>query len=111
MSVVFSVRSVPGSVRLEHWQEEVFRTFVPLWIPEGEPVSGTISTNLLGPLQVTTVDCDRGRGDRTLRLIARDGSDFVYFGLQGSGDAYVDQDGRSAQPGPDGVALCDTTPP
>ncbi|MFJ6837892.1 hypothetical protein [Streptomyces sp. NPDC091209] len=74
MSVVFSVRSVPGSVRLEHWQEEVFRTFVPLRIPEGEPVSGTISTDLLGPLQATTVDCDRGQGDHTLRLIARDSS-------------------------------------
>ncbi|MFF4139054.1 hypothetical protein ACFY1B_48455 [Streptomyces mirabilis] len=40
MSVVFTVRSVPGSERLEHWQEEVFRTFVPLRItlPKGEPI-------------------------------------------------------------------------
>ncbi|MPY36942.1 helix-turn-helix domain-containing protein [Streptomyces adustus] len=113
MSVVFSVRSKPGSARLEHWQEEVFRTFVPLRItlPEDEPFSGTISTDLLGPLQATTVDCDRGRVDRTPRLIARDTSGFVYVGLQRSGRAHVDQDGRSAQLRPDDVALYDTTRP
>ncbi|MFG2953398.1 helix-turn-helix domain-containing protein [Streptomyces sp. NPDC048291] len=113
MSVVFSVRSMPGSERLEHWQEEVFRTFVPLRItlPKGEPFSGTISTDRLGPLQATTVDCDRGRVDRTPRLIARASADYVYVGLQRSGHAHVDQDARSAELRPGDVALYDTTRP
>ncbi|MEU8711811.1 helix-turn-helix domain-containing protein [Streptomyces sp. NPDC048663] len=113
MSVVFSVRSDPGGARLEHWQEEVFRTFVPLRItlPEDEPFSGRISTDRLGPLQATTVDCDRGRVDRTPGLIARDSAEFVYVGLQRSGHAQVEQDGRSAELGPDEVALYDTTRP
>ncbi|MEU0967505.1 helix-turn-helix domain-containing protein [Streptomyces sp. NPDC005917] len=113
MSVVFSVQSEPGSERLEHWQEEVFRTFVPLRItlPEDEPFSGTISTDRIGPIQATTVDCDRGRVDRTPRLIARDSADYVYVGLQRSGHAHVDQDARSAELRRDDVALYDTTRP
>ncbi|MEU9978830.1 helix-turn-helix domain-containing protein [Streptomyces sp. NPDC051014] len=113
MSVVFSVRSDLGGARLEHWQEEVFRTFVPLRItlPADEPFSGRISTDRLGPLQATTVDCDRGRVDRTPWLIARDNAEFVYVGLQRSGLAQVEQDGRSAELNPDDVALYDTTRP
>ncbi|WP_046731592.1 helix-turn-helix domain-containing protein [Streptomyces humi] len=113
MSVVFSVRSMPGDERLEHWQEDVFRTFVPLRItlPKDEPFSGTISTDRLGPLQATTVDCDRGRVDRTPGLIARDSSGYVYVGLQRSGHAHVDQDSRSAELHPGDVALYDTTRP
>ncbi|MFF0087638.1 helix-turn-helix domain-containing protein [Streptomyces canus] len=113
MSIVFSVRSAPGSERLEHWQEEVFRTFVPLRItlPKGEPFSGTISTDQLGPLQATTVDCDRGRVDRTPRLIAGDSVDYVYIGLQRGGQARVEQDARSAELRPGDVALYDTTRP
>ncbi|MGI5255428.1 helix-turn-helix domain-containing protein [Actinacidiphila glaucinigra] len=113
MSVVFSVRSTPGSERLEHWQEEVFRTFVPLRITlsKDEPFSGTISTDRLGPLQATAVDCDRGRVDRTPRLIARDCAEYLYVGLQRSGHAHVDQDARSAELCPGDVALYDTTRP
>ncbi|MFG2949337.1 AraC-like ligand-binding domain-containing protein [Streptomyces adustus] len=113
MSVVFSVRSTPDSESLEHWQEEVFRTFVPLRItlPKDEPFNGTISTDWLGPLQTTTVDCDRGRGDRTPRLIARDSSDHVYVGLQRGGHAHVDQDARSAELRPGDLALYDTSRP
>ncbi|MER5431739.1 helix-turn-helix domain-containing protein [Streptomyces sp. NPDC002588] len=113
MSVVFSVRSTPGSEPLEHWQEEVFRTFVPLRItlPKDEPFNGTISTDLLGPLLATTIDCDRGRVDRTPQLIARDSADYVYVGLQRNGLAHVDQDARSAELRPGNVALYDTTRP
>ena len=75
-------RCVLGAV--DAWQRasgalagKAFRTFVPLRItlPKGEPFSGTISTDRLGPLQATTVDCDRGRVDRTPQLIARDSAD------------------------------------
>lgn len=113
MSVVFSVRSKPGSEGLEQWQEEVFRTFVPLRItlPKDEPFSGTISSSGLGPLQVTTVDCDRGRVDRTPQLIARDSADYMYVGLQRGGHAQVLQDDRSTELGPGDVALYDTTRP
>ncbi|MEU6844366.1 helix-turn-helix domain-containing protein [Streptomyces sp. NPDC046716] len=113
MSVVHSVRSSHGSEGLEHWQEEVFRTFVPLRItlPKDEPFDGRISSSQVGPLQVSTVDCDRGRVDRTPQLIARDSADFVYVGLQRSGRARVEQDDRSTDIGADDLALYDTTRP
>ncbi|MGY5032968.1 AraC-like ligand-binding domain-containing protein [Streptomyces sp. 900116325] len=113
MSIVFSVRSDSGSEGLEHWQEEVFRTFVPLRItlPKGEPFSGTISSDEFGCLQVTTVDCDRGRVDRTPRLIARDNDEYMCVGLQRSGHARVAQDASGAELDPGDVTLYDTTRP
>lgn len=113
MAVVLSTDSVPPGDRLAYWHDVVWRTFVPLdvAVPQSEPFSGTVTTQQLGHLQISTVDAEPEQVRRSRRLIAGSSDEYMLVGLQSRGTGVVVQDGRVARLEPGEFALYDTTLP
>lgn len=113
VSFVLSTESVPTSDRLAYWHDVVTRTFVPLDVVTAKDVSfsGTVVTDQLGPMRISTVDAEAERVRRTPPLIAQSGSEYFTVGLQGRGPALVAQGGRTAALRPGDLAFYDTTEP
>ncbi|MFF2518400.1 helix-turn-helix domain-containing protein [Streptomyces sp. NPDC058086] len=113
MAIVLSTDSVPPGDRLAYWHDVVWRTFVPLDVaaPQGEPFFGTVTTEQLGHLQISTVDAEPEQVRRSRRLIAGSPDEYMLVGLQSRGTGVVVQDGRVARLRPGEFALYDTTLP
>ncbi|MEU1520072.1 helix-turn-helix domain-containing protein [Streptomyces sp. NPDC005811] len=116
MALILSTDSVPPRDRLAYWHEAVWKTFVPLDVtapdaPADRPFCGSVITDRLGQLQISTVDADRERVRRSPSLIAESGQELMLLGLQARGTGVVVQDGRTALLHPGEFALYDTTRP
>ena len=113
LATVLSTDSVPPHDRLAFWHDVVGRTFVPLDVtaPKERPFSGSVATERLGQLRISTVDADRELVRRTSTLIAESSDEYMLLGLQTHGSGVVVQDGRTAVLRPGEFALYDTTRP
>ena len=113
MAVILSTESVPPVDRLAYWHDAVWKTFVPLDVtaPKDRPFSGSVATDRIGHLQISTVDADRERVRRSRSLIAESPDEHLALGLQTRGSGVVVQDERTAVLRPGEFALYDTSRP
>ncbi|GAA2620952.1 helix-turn-helix domain-containing protein [Streptomyces tubercidicus] len=113
MPIVLSTDSVPPDDRLAYWHDAVRRTFVPLdvTVPKDRPFTGSVATDLLGQLRISTVDADRELVRRSKSLITESANEYLLLNLQMRGTGVVVQDGRTAVLRPGEFALYDTTRP
>ncbi|NGO07603.1 helix-turn-helix domain-containing protein [Streptomyces sp. HC44] len=113
MAVILSTESVAPTDRLAYWHDAVWKTFVPLDVTasKDQPFSGSVATERLGHLRISTVDADGERVRRSRSLIAESADEYLLLGLQTRGTGVVVQDGRTAVLGPGEFALYDTTRP
>ena len=114
MATVLDTRSLERTDRFEAYRETVSKTFVPLTPHAPLATDGfacRLDSHTVGSVQVTTIRATPHAVVRT-PTAARHG-DEAYFklGLQMSGSARLDQDGRQAELGPGDFAIYDTTRP
>ncbi|MFB7267852.1 hypothetical protein ACFCXH_37785, partial [Streptomyces nojiriensis] len=97
MSVVFTTSLLSPYERADYWHNLVSETFIPLDVTLHEPVPSawSITSERLGPLQISAVQAGRQSVSRDRRLISRGGEEFLT----------VTQDGRRALVGP-GTFTC-----
>ncbi|MEU6313595.1 helix-turn-helix domain-containing protein [Streptomyces sp. NPDC047014] len=98
MAVVRSTSRLAPSERADHWHDLVSGTFIPLDVDLHErlPSPGTISSDRLGPLQVSVVEAGPQTVSRSARRIAQGGGEYLTVTLQQRGTARLTQDGRQA---------------
>lgn len=113
MAVVFSTDSVPPADRRAYWHDVVSRTFVPLDVtsPKNLLFSGSVSTERMGPLQISTIEADRELVRRSKSLIAESQVEYMLLGMQTRGTGVVVQDGHTAVLSPGEFTLYDTARP
>ncbi|MFI5793105.1 helix-turn-helix domain-containing protein [Streptomyces sp. NPDC051677] len=113
MSVVVSTVPFAPSERADYWHSLISNTFIPLDVTlhEREPSVGTISSERLGPLQISVVGAGPQTVSRHRRLIAKGGEDYLTITLQQRGTARLTQDGRDVLVNPGTFTCCDTGRP
>jgi AraC-like DNA-binding protein len=113
MSLVVSTDALPVGDRPAFWHDVVCQTFVPLQVAMADDAqfSGSVTTDQLGQVQISTVDAQAQQVTRTPRLIAASTHDYMLVGLETKGPAVVAQDGREALLRPGDLAFYDTTRP
>jgi AraC-like DNA-binding protein len=113
MSVVVSTDTLPVGDRPAFWHDVVCQTFVPLRVAmaDNDHFSGSVTTDRLGQMQISTVDAQAQQVTRTPRLIAASPHDYMLVGLETKGPAVVAQDGREALLRPGDLAFYDATRP
>ncbi|MFF8375844.1 helix-turn-helix domain-containing protein [Streptomyces sp. NPDC015661] len=102
MPVALSTLPLSPAERAEYWHSLVSGTFIPLDVMlHDESSVGTITTERLGPLQISVVEAGPQTVSRHGHLISRGGGEFMTVTLQQRGTARLSQDGREAlvQPG------------
>ncbi|MFB7255554.1 AraC-like ligand-binding domain-containing protein [Streptomyces nojiriensis] len=107
MSVVFTTSLLSPYERADYWHNLVSETFIPLDVTLHEPVPSawSITSERLGPLQISAVQAGRQSVSRDRRLISRGGEEFLTVTFQHTGTARLTQDGRRALVGP-GTFTC-----
>ena len=109
---VVTTRSVPAAESLEFWHDAVLATLVGMDIRTGgRTYDATMRTRAVGDLRVTTVDCDPGEVHRAPRFIDRGDGGHIFVGLQSTGVAQVEQDGRTTELRPGDLAFFETIRP
>jgi AraC-like DNA-binding protein len=113
MSIVVSTDALPVGDRPAFWHDVVCQTFVPLRVAmaDNAEFSGSVTTDQLGPVQISTVRAKAQQVMRTPSLIAASAHDYMLVGLETKGPAVVAQDGREALLRPGDLAFYDTTRP
>jgi AraC-like DNA-binding protein len=113
MSVLLRTQDHAAAERRAFWQDVVCDSFVPVHVRplQDEPFRGEITADRLGAVQVCKVLADPSRVDRTPRLIARSGTEYLLVGVVQRGNAVVHQDGREAALYPGDIACYDTSRP
>ncbi|WP_405984166.1 helix-turn-helix domain-containing protein [Streptomyces sp. NBC_00872] len=113
MSIVLSTEPLSASDRAERWHEAVLRTFVPLDVTllEKEPSPGTIVSNQLGPLRISSVRAGPQMATRNGRMISRDDQESLILSLQHEGTAIKEQDGRESLIKPGEFSISDSSRP
>ncbi|MFK8907654.1 helix-turn-helix domain-containing protein [Streptomyces sp. YS-3] len=113
MPVLVSTSPLPPSERADYWHSAVSDTFVPLDVVlhQREPAVGEISTECLGPLQISAVEAGPQTVWRHKALISRGGAEYVTVTLQHRGTARLTQDGREALAAPGTFTFCDAGRP
>ncbi|MEU3183908.1 helix-turn-helix domain-containing protein [Streptomyces sp. NPDC006923] len=111
MTIVVSTAPLPVPERRELWHEAVSRAFVPLDVNllEKEPSPGTISSQRLGPLQISTVEAGPQVVTRSKRKISQDGKECLIVSLQERGASIKEQDGREALINPGEFSISDSS--
>ncbi|MFE4518387.1 helix-turn-helix domain-containing protein [Kitasatospora sp. NPDC056783] len=103
----------------DSWSGEVSRSLVPLTVrplTEG-PFDGLLESRRVGYVRISTLEADAARLSRTAELIAGEPrweprwEPQVGVGVQVSGRAVLEQDGRRAEVPPGGMVLYDTERP
>ncbi|MDX2681446.1 helix-turn-helix domain-containing protein [Streptomyces sp. NY05-11A] len=110
---LLTTATAPAHPRRTHWREARSRTFgaVDMSVPD-EVHSGTIRTDPLGPLQVTTVDGDPLEARPTRRLIPQgDEGEYVVVELLDKGVARLEHDARDVGIRPGAVFIYDMASP
>ncbi|MGK4584879.1 helix-turn-helix domain-containing protein [Kitasatospora sp. HPMI-4] len=107
--------SVPDDEKAAFWSGAMSRTLVPVEVAplSGRPLDGHLVSHRLGYVRISTLEADPARLSRTAALIAQDhgAEPQVGVGVQVSGRAVLEQDGRRAQVPPGGLVLYDTARP
>ncbi|WP_307806451.1 helix-turn-helix domain-containing protein [Streptomyces sp. FH025] len=107
--------SVVDEEKAAFWSGAVSRTLVPVEVLPltGRPFDGLVESHRLGYVRISTLEADAARLSRTADLIARapGAEPQVGVGLQVSGRAVLEQDGRRAEVLPGGLVLYDTARP
>lgn len=113
MSVVLSTVPFSPAERADYWHSLVSSTFIPLDVTlhEREPSVGTISSDRLGPLQISVVEAGPQTVSRHRRLIAKGGEEYMTVTLQQRGTARLTQGGRDVLVKPGAFSCCDTGRP
>ncbi|MEV7184996.1 helix-turn-helix domain-containing protein [Kitasatospora sp. NPDC093102] len=115
MGVRVTTASVADDEKAAFWSGAVSRTLVPLEVRPltGRPFDGLLESHRLGYVRISTLEADAARLSRTPALIARTprGEPQVGVGVQVSGRAVLEQDGRRAEVPPGGLVLYDTARP
>ncbi|MFB7905988.1 helix-turn-helix domain-containing protein [Kitasatospora sp. NPDC056076] len=107
--------SVPEDATATLWSAELSRTLVPVEVVPlaGRPLAGRLASHRLGYVRISTLEADAARVSRTAALIARAPltEPQVGVGVQVSGRAVLEQDGRRAAVSAGGFVLYDTARP
>ncbi|WP_367137550.1 MULTISPECIES: helix-turn-helix domain-containing protein [Streptomyces] len=107
--------SVADGERAGFWSGVVSRALVPVEVRPltGRPFDGLVESHRLGYVRISTLEADAARLSRTAALIARAplSEPQVGVGVQVSGRAVLEQDGRRAEVPPGGLVLYDTAHP
>ncbi|MFJ6379318.1 helix-turn-helix domain-containing protein [Kitasatospora sp. NPDC092039] len=115
MGVRVTTASVADGDKAAFWSGAVSRSLVPLEVHPrtGRPFDGLLESHRLGYVRISTLEADAARLSRTAALIARAprSEPQVGVGLQVSGRAVLEQDGRRAEVPPGGLVLYDTARP
>ncbi|MER7670124.1 helix-turn-helix domain-containing protein [Kitasatospora sp. NPDC096128] len=115
MALQVTTASVPDDEKAAFWGGAMSRTLVPVEVVPlaGAPFDGRLVSNRLGYLRISTLEADAARVSRTAGLIARSPQvePQVGVGVQLSGRAVLEQDGRRAQVAEGGLVLYDTGRP
>lgn len=93
------------------WRDMLREHFVSLDVAGLVEGGGSVESNLLGQLQLSTVTSRDQVIQRKPSLINRDGSNLLQIGLIRSGAAVVEQDGRRAVLGPGDFVVYETSRP
>lgn len=115
MGVRVTTASVADEEKAAFWSAMVSRTLVPVEVHPltGRPFDGLLESHRLGYVRISTLEADAARLSRTADLIARAPrtEPQVGVGVQVSGRAVLEQDGRRAEALPGGLMLYDTARP
>ncbi|GAA1414532.1 helix-turn-helix domain-containing protein [Kitasatospora putterlickiae] len=115
MGVTVTTAAVPDGEKAAYLGGAVSRTLVPVELHPrtGLPFDGRLVSHRLGHVRVSTLEADAARFARTAALIARIpcGEPHVGVGVQVSGRAVLEQDGRRAEVAAGGLVLYDTARP
>ncbi|MFD5563409.1 AraC-like ligand-binding domain-containing protein [Kitasatospora griseola] len=107
--------AVPDDEKAAFWSGDLSRALVPVEVVPlaGQPIEGHLASHRLGYVRISTLEADAARVSRTAALIARDRrtEPEVGVGVQVSGRAVLEQDGRRAEVPAGGLVLYDTTRP
>ncbi|MEU6238050.1 helix-turn-helix domain-containing protein [Kitasatospora sp. NPDC047058] len=115
MGMRVTTGSVADDEKAAVWRGAVSRTTVPVEVRPltGRPFDGLVESHRLGYVRISTLEADAARLSRTAALIARAplSEPQVGVGVQVSGRAVLEQDGRRAEVPPGGLVLYDTARP
>ncbi|MFE7527740.1 helix-turn-helix domain-containing protein [Kitasatospora sp. NPDC057542] len=115
MGVRVTTASVADDEKAAFWSGAVSRSLVPLEVRPltGRPFDGLLESHRLGYVRISTLEADAARLSRTAALIARTprSEPQVGVGVQVTGRAVLEQDGRRAEVPPGGLVLYDTARP
>lgn len=115
MGVRVTTTSVADDEKAGFWSGAVSRTLVPVEVRPltDRPFDGLMESHRLGYVRISTLEADAARLSRTAALIARAplGEPQVGVGVQVSGRAVLEQDGRRAEVPPGGLVVYDTARP
>jgi AraC-like DNA-binding protein len=107
-----TTRSVPAAESLEFWHDAVMAQLVGMDIQTGgRTYDAAMRSCSVGDLQITTVDCDPGEVHRAPRFISQGDGGHIFVGLQSTGVAQVEQDGRTAELRAGDIAFFETLRP
>lgn len=99
MTVHISTESVPVRDRAAFFADALAQAYLrnAITIPEGpRPFSASLTSDRLGPLQVSNLLAEPYQVSRTRRMISHDPDEYVFIGLQRRGASAFLQDGRDA---------------
>lgn len=115
MGMRVTTAAVPDGEKAAYLGGAVSRTLVPVELRPltGRPFDGQLVSHRLGYVRVSTLEADAARFSRTAALIARAPrcEPQVGVGVQVSGRAVLQQDGRRAEVAAGGLVLYDTARP
>lgn len=98
---------------LARWRQAMSDTFVPLSVSCSDPArfSGSLSTDHVGALKVTSLSSSAQHIDRTPALIARSEPDLWQIALSRGGGIRLDHDGRQVRLNPGDFVAYETARP
>jgi AraC-like DNA-binding protein len=114
MTTVLDTQRLEGPDRFEAYAETVSKTFVPLTPHTPLSTDGfacRLDSHAVGSVQISTIRATPHAVVRTPAAARRSDEAYFKLGLQMSGNARLDQDGRQAELGPGDLAIYDTTRP
>jgi AraC-like DNA-binding protein len=114
MTTVLDTERLEHADRFEAYRETVSKTFVPL-APQAPPSTDGFACRLdsheVGSVQISTIHATPHTVLRTPAAARRGDEAYFKLGLQMSGSALLDQDGRQTELRPGDLAMYDTTRP
>lgn len=108
-----STATVPSSSRFRFWQDTICAYYpsVEISAERGADFTGTINTQMLGAMRVTSVHSGAQRVLRSPRHISDARDDILQLNFQLAGEGFLSQDGRDCITPPGSFVLYDSTRP
>jgi AraC-like DNA-binding protein len=109
----WSTAAVAPELAFDYWRDSICDAFVQLSARprHAGPFRGAITHHTLDDVELSTVDADAQRVDRTRALIRRSQEEYLLASIQIEGRGRVGQDGRTAALTPGAMAFYDSTRP